>query len=91
MKAKADSYTAPETGLSPRARGQAGRLLPPFALTLSVTDRNPERLAAYHPVGDDVRVHPHLWVHTDQVPPEGLTLQLLPQSLPCSDVPDVNS
>lgn len=51
----------------------------------------PQGWAPYHPVGNDVRVHPHFWVHADQVPPEGLALQLFPQSLPCSDVPDINS
>lgn len=58
---------------------------PPFCVCMK-----PQGAAPYHPVGNDVRVHPHLWVHADQVPPESLALQLFPQSLPRRDVPDVD-
>lgn len=66
---------------------QARGLFPPFPfLTASFSgfalclhlNGTPEKLAAYHSIGNDVGIHPHLWIHTDQVPPEGFALQLLP-------------
>lgn len=55
-----------------------------------VAEWNPEAVAPYQAIGNDVCVHPHLWVHADQVPPEGFAPQLFSQGLPCSDVPNVD-
>lgn len=46
---------------------------------------------SYHPICDSIWIHSHFWIHTDEIPPKGLTLELLPQGLPLRNITNINS